>query len=178
MSRLSVRYGSHLLVLLQAAFKTYGPILELGCGVFSTSLLHQICLLEKRQLVSVENDKQVYTWAKKRYSSEALYHRELHLVSNWDDAPIDRPWDVVLVDHSPSERRVVDIERLANLAQYLVVHDTDRGFNRRYRYDKVFPLFRYQLKWDAVSPHTTVLSNFRPLDTFWERAWPRTVEFH
>lgn len=171
--RLSVRYGSHLLVLLQAVFRTYGPILELGMGTFSTRLLHDICTLEKRQLVSCESDSRMRTWA---YRFRSKFHL-VHYLSDWDQAPIDVPWDVALIDHSPSERRITEIRRLANLAQYLVVHDTDRGFEAKYHYREVFKEFKHSLTWTAVSPHTMVLSNFRSLDNFWERTWPRTVEF-
>jgi hypothetical protein len=99
------------------------------------------------------------------------YNGVFHLiryVSNWDDAQVERPWDVAFVDHSPSERRITEIKRLANLAKYIVIHDSNGRYNKFYHYDTIFPLFKYQLNFDDVEPSTTVLSNLVGLDDFWK----------
>jgi hypothetical protein len=94
----------------------------LGTGVFSTPYLHYECLLSGRKLVSYDNDK---AWLAKFTTSGGgnhYYHQKphhkLYYVEDWDDADIERPWDVALVDHSPSERRKVDIKRLTKFAKY------------------------------------------------------------
>ena len=173
--KLSPRYGSHLPVLLQALGKTTGPVLELGMGVTSTPLLSAWCGMEGRELRSVDNDQKVYEWAVARYSAP---HHAICLVWDWDNARIDGNWDVVLVDHSPSERRVVEIKRLAHRAQYIVIHDSNGRYEREYHYSTIYPLFRYKLDFTALEPSTTVLSNFHPLDDFWSRTWKsRSITF-
>jgi hypothetical protein len=88
-------------------------------------------------------------------------------VDDWDKADIERPWDVVLVDHSPSERRKVDIQRLANLAKYIVIHDSNGRYNKDYQYSQIYPLFKYRKVWNEHGRHTDVLSNFGSLDNLW-----------
>jgi len=167
---LSGNYGTHLAPLIQAVNKTDGDILELGIGIFSTPYLHYQSLVSKRHLTSYDN---VSNWIK-RFSNHPFYgfmyqneyHKFVH-VKNWDDAKIERPWDVVLVDHSPSERRRVDIKRLANHAKYIVIHDTDKD-HKLYRFQDIYPLFKYKTVWDKDKNQSVVLSNLVDLKDFWE----------
>jgi hypothetical protein len=85
------------------------------------------------------------------------------LVSSWDEADIERCWDVAFIDHSPSERRVEEITRLANFVKYLVVHDTGESYEKYYGYKKIYSLFKYKREWQE-DPGTTVLSNIISLD--------------
>jgi len=153
--KFSIRYGTHLPVLLRALELTDGPVLELGAGIFSTPVLHWICTRDKRQLVSMDNDPRFYNWAG-RFANE--YHR-LVLVDDWDKVNIGYPWDVVLVDHSPGERRVVEIRRLAFYAKYIIIHDSNGRWNKAYHYDTIYSLFTSLYTFDKVEPSTTVLSN-------------------
>lgn len=173
--KLSPRYGSHLPVLLQALAKTDGPVLELGMGAYSTPLLSAVCNLERRQLWSFDNDRAVAEWATK-YASE--WHTIRH-VNNWEAAfMVDRlPWDVVLVDHSPSERRVVEIARLARLAKYIIIHDSN-GRYKEYNYPSIYTLFQHKRDYTALEPSTTILSNLVSLHDFWDHSWQtRSITF-
>lgn len=170
--RVSGSYGTHLAPLIQVMEKTGGDVLEMGLGIFSTPYLHYKCLLSRRYLVSYDNDK---GWVKRFASSPYANHKyqgsyhDLIYVPSFDDAKIERPWDVALIDHSPSERRIVDIKRLVNHAKYIIVHDTnhDRRSDRIYRYNEIYPLFRFQKVWDQEATHATVLSNFVDLGNLW-----------
>lgn len=163
----SMRYSTHLPMLFEAMRKTNGDVLELGPGVFSTPVLHWLCEKDKRNLVTIEND---LGWLRfcRRYFQTA-YHK-FYYVENWDDADvlINKQWDVVLVDHSPSERRVVEIKKLANLAKYIVVHDANEWHERVYHLSTIYPLFKYKFLFTGVEPHVAVLSNFINLDNFHE----------
>lgn len=162
----SVRYGSHMPALLQAVLKTRGAVLELGVGVFSTHTLHHLCAIRGRELVTVENFDFWYQWG-------LQYQTALHLIvkiDKWPEAPIERDWDVALVDHSPDERRGVELERLANHARYVIAHDANRRYWRQYGYERAFDLYKYRLVFDKANPATMILSNFESLDTFWEAA--------
>ena len=160
----SIRYATHLPVLLQAMRKTGGDVLELGMGIFSTPLLHWWCHVDRRRLVSYDNSWRYLNWAVAYDGPE----HEVHFVDYWDEADIEREWDVVLVDHSPSGRRVEEIRRLANLAKYMVIHDTNGRYNREYHFDTIWPLFREQLNFDGAEPSTSVVSNLMSLEGFWK----------
>ena len=163
--RLSSRYGTHLPVLMQAIYKTKGTVLELGVGPYSTPILHRLCALEGRHVLSVDNSPEFYGWAK-RY--ESRLHRVV-LVEDWDKAKIEYAWDVALVDHSPSERRVVEIHRLAKRVKYLVLHDANGRYEAFYHYSKIYALFKYMITFDDVEPSTVLLSNLVSLKDFWKR---------
>src|SRR3990167_10247083 len=116
----SLRYGSHLPVLMRAFDRSTGPVLELGMGVFSTPYLHYACMLAGRQLVSYEENSK---WAEWFEPYRGLLH-DILVSPAWPVKYLTTHWSVVLVDHI-DDYRAVDIRRLANFAQYIVVHDTN-----------------------------------------------------
>ena len=162
----SFNYATHLPCLIKAFSKTTGAILEIGMGVFSTPYLHYACTLAERKLVSYEN---YANWIQFfiDYGYENEYH-EIKLVEKYADAQIEKPWDVVLIDQSPNSSRNEEIKRLANLAQYIVIHDSNGRHEKDYHYSEIYPLFKYKSVWDKDKRHATVLSNFNDLEDFWK----------
>ncbi len=166
---LSGNYGTHLPLLIQAVNKTTGPILEMGTGIFSTPYLHYQGILSKRNITSYDND---LGWLQKfsvsnhhAHMYEGPYH-EFTYIDDWDKADIQRNWDVALIDHSPSERRIVDIKRLSNFAKYIIIHDSHPRHERVYHYSQIYPLFKYRADWTQDANPATVLSNFVDLTDF------------
>ena len=149
------QWGSHLPLLIKIGQMTKGPILELGVGLFSTPVLHWLCFESKRELVSYEGSE-TYIRFFKNFRSD--YHKII-LAEDWDKIEIERPWDMVLVDHQDNRRRI-EVERLANFAKYVIVHDTNPGADSYFRFSKVFPLYKYRHDDTSVRNHVTVLSNF------------------
>ena len=145
--------SSHLPVLIAAMRATYGDVLELGGGMFSTPLLHWLCAAQQRRLVTLETDP---GYVSRLREFRAPWH-EVRLVKSWEEADIGWRWAVAFVDHAPALRRKEDIRRLADLAELIVVHDTDDPV---YRYGEVFPLFEHAWS-NSLHPQTTVLSNAR-----------------
>jgi len=156
------REGSHIPVLIKILSIADGPVLELGTGFNSTPVLHWLCNENKRELVSYESSPEYFEVAK-RYISD--FH-QVNLVEdeNWDTIDIEsRHWSVVFIDHAPGPRRVVELERVAQHADYVIVHDTERRSSWHRRYRKGFP--KYKERWDYTTayPYTSVLSNFKDL---------------
>ena len=154
--KISIRYGSHLPVLISIVGMTSGPILELGIGLYSTPFLHFACLPTNRKLVSYEADS---GWIRYFKDCRTSFH-EVNLIDDWDKLEVDKFWDIVLVDHSPDSRRKDEVKRLANKAKYLILHDSDLENDTLYKYSEVYPLFKYRFNYTVCKPHTTVLSNF------------------
>jgi hypothetical protein len=160
--------GSHLPVLMKIMGMSEGPVLELGMGLFSTSYLHWACFDKKRRLVSYENKKEFYELFnfndEREIGNDYGSYHEVKFVENsdWDKIDLSGHWGVILIDHNPGKRRKEEMRRLANDADYIVVHDTDEKNDWYYKYSKYFPLFKY--RWDSkIYPRTTVLSNFKDL---------------
>ena len=164
---ISTRYGTHLPALIKAMQKTTGDVLELGIGVFSTPFLHYQCLLQNRKLVSYENCKPWFDIFTKKYGYNYGTH-EMIFVEKYSDAQIDKPWNVVLIDQTPDSSRREEIKRLANLAKYIIIHDSNDKHEKVYHYSEIYPLFKYRTIWNGDSNEATVLSNFHDLSDFWK----------
>lgn len=150
-------WGTHLPILIKIMGMTSGPVLEMGMGLYSTPFLHWACF-PNRELMSYEGDKDCFE-LNKQY--DGGLHR-VRFVKSWDDAKIERVWDVALIDHAPSRRRIIDIKRLRNCANYLIIHDTQRNY-KFCNYNEIWSLFKYRYDYTKVVPYTSVLSNFKDL---------------
>lgn len=164
--------GSHLPILIEIMAATDGPVLELGMGLFSTPYLHWACYDTRRKLVSYEskesfNNLFVFDDPREVGNKYEEYHQIIYVPDNkWDEVDLfAEHWSVVLVDHAPGRRRRVEINRLSIHADYILVHDSDDlpKHKEHYRFDEIYPLFKYRYDYDKVFPRTTVLSNFKDL---------------
>ena len=164
--KVSLRYGTHLPCLIKAMEKTTGDVLELGMGVFSTPYLHYKCMLSGRKLVSYENFKEWMQFFEKYKYANPLH--EINFIEKYSDAPIMKQWDLVLIDQTPDSSRAEEVKRLANVAKYIVIHDSNGNMDSNYHYSEIYPLFKYKTVWDKDSNHATVLSNFVDLVDFWK----------
>ena len=155
-------WGSHIPVLVDVFNNSEGPVLELGTGPFSTPLLHTLCVNNKRTLISYENNPKFFNM----HLSFVNEFHQIKMIDDWDKTGIENThWGLAFVDQRPAERRKVDIKRLVNNADYIVIHDSEPRLIREYRYDLIYPLFKYRLDY-ILRPnyaHTTVLSNLKNL---------------
>lgn len=163
--KFSFRYGSHMPVLLQALLRTRGDILEMGAGIFSTPMIHAFTVAQRRNALTLENYPRWQRW----FSIYENQYHKVKFINSWNDAEVEKPWDVVLVDQTPDHERHLAIKKLSKLARYIVIHDANLGGNadRQYKYSKVFPLFKYRFDYRDSEPNTTVLSNLVDLRDFW-----------
>lgn len=150
-----VHCSSHIPILVKVLEKTDGKVLELGCGI-STIIIQTMCAGMKRPVVSYEHSKEWYEEYKK-YQTD--FH-DIRYIDDWDKADIDNEfWDVVLVDHAPDRRRPEEVKRLANKANYIILHDSDI-LVKFYQQSGLYKLFKYKYYYKDCFPNTVVLSNF------------------
>ena len=153
-------YGSHIPILVKLVSMTSGPIMELGVGFFSTPVLHWLCAPTKRKLVSYESNVSYYEMAKNYITP---WH-DVRLIDNWDDLDLSERWNIIFIDHGPGIRRNTEMVRVANVADYVIVHDTEAKSDWHYNYSKAFHLYKYRCDYKKTYPETSVLSNFHDLD--------------
>lgn len=151
--------GSHLPTLIKTINVSTGPVLELGMGTFSTHYLHWACYESKRKLVSFENKPECFEWAKDFRND---YH-DVNLITDWDSIDLSGHWGVVLIDHAPTPRRKHEIRKLADRADYVVIHDSEPEREGWQKLWQIYPLFKYRKDFGRENPLTTVLSNFKDL---------------
>jgi len=158
-------YGTHMTPLTTALLHTEGPVLEMGCGDFSTPLLHTICSSTRRFLLTAETDKDwmgLFTDLSDdgHYFQYVPCYDELWVNREdpglWDGVGCSMPrWGVVFIDHRPGERRVVDIERMRHKADIIVVHDTQQP---SYGYEPTLSSFKYRYTYQRYAVETTLVS--------------------
>lgn len=160
-----IRRASHIPLLTRVIDISEGDIMEIGTGTYSTPLLHWLAHLYQRNLYSYENNQD---WFKEASKENSNYHKII-LISNWDSLPEKPPsgdrWGVIFVDHSPGERRLTEIKRFADKADFIVVHDTQPQDNEEF-YTQVlesWKLFKYRYDWTKALPWTSVVSNYKDL---------------
>jgi hypothetical protein len=158
-------YGSHLPVICRVFTElknSTGAVLELGCGDFSTALLHELCV--DRLLASLDADK---AWVEK-FVYLANKHHVISHVTSWENlGAYDMFWDIVLVDQAPGEFRRTSIEKLANKAKIIIAHDTETPGNI-YGYQHCLDKFKYFTEYKGHYVTTAVVSNFIDCTRWWE----------
>ena len=145
-------------MLLRILYASKGDVIECGGGVFSTPLLHWACKMMGRNLISYEQDPDYYAFEKQFQSPK---HR-VRFVENWDDIKIPRHVGMVFIDHHPPVRRMIETERFKDVADFIVVHDTERT-SREYNREEVLGAFKYRYDWKDCKPWTSVFSNLKDL---------------
>jgi|SRR3989338_1093108 len=160
-----VKFGSHLPVLIKVMSITTGPALEMGMGFNSSLVMHWMCSVKKRLLVSYENDFDCFDWPLRagRFANE--FHQVIY-IEDWGKADIEKPWDVAFIDHVPALRRKEDVKRLAKHAKYIILHDTEGRLEKYHHYQEIYPLFKWKYDYQDYIPKTSVLSNFVDLTNF------------
>lgn len=151
-------WTTHMTCLIKVLLNSKGPVLEVGGGPFSTPLLHWMCKMQNRKLVTYENEPTFYELCR-RFKSPL--HR-VRFIENWDTMDFKTHWGVVFIDHHPDERRVKDVINFKDKADFIVIHDTEK--EKKYRWDKAWPLFEYVHHWKECKPYTSVVSNYKNLD--------------
>ena len=156
-------YATHQPMLVRAVEKTSGPVLELGAGKASTPLLHQLCEERGRPLLTIETSVEWY----RKYADLQTEQHQILLVEDWPGAPLETwlgeggRWSVALVDHAPGDRRRVEILRLIDRTNVLVVHDTEPGAAQWYGNwnEEFWSQFQYRALDRRFGPWTMAISN-------------------
>ena len=160
-------YASHYPILAAAVNRTAEPVLECGMGEGSSPMLHYMCKLGGRLLISMETDGD---WILKYNSYSHPQHIIKHLTSPdrwaWVDEyiPGNPFFGVVFVDNAPGHVRSWLIEHFKDRARFIIAHDSERDWasGANYGYERVKPMFKHVTEFRRWRPYTLVLSNFQP----------------
>ena len=154
-------WGSHIPMLVKIFNASKGDVLELGIGPCSTPILHWLCFDEGRKLVSYVSEPAFYN---KFRHYDGGFHA-LKLVEDWNEVDLKKKWGMVLVDQHPAKERALSAIKVANLAHYVILHDTEPRNAKYYDYERAFPHFKYRFDYNKHKKGwTTVLSNYHKLD--------------
>ena len=149
-------YGTHLPMLIHAVMNSSGPVLECGCGHWSTPVLHELCRVQERELVTVDNDpKWLEEFQRFRSSNHTLVY-----VEDWEEIypRLQEDWGVVFIDCHPPKARGELLER-AHGAEYVVAHDTEHFEQEWYGWHTRLVRYRHWYEDRTSFPYTSVLSD-------------------
>lgn len=146
--------NNHRLLLWYALRATKGNVVEFGSGWGSTQYLRKYCLDENRTFESYDNGKD---WAEKHGSTYVPNN-------NWDS--INPEGGVILIDHAPGERRFIDIERLKDKFDIMVIHDSEPIGAGDYKYENIWHLFKYRVDVKTDGAWATAVSNKIDMSSF------------
>lgn len=97
-----------------------GPILEMGCGHYSTPVLVSIAAaLDRKLLVQASNEE----WA-----SQFMEQADVEVVDwkHWSPPEVDGKWGMVFLDSEEAVRdRIKRLPVLAKVAEVVVMHDAN-----------------------------------------------------
>lgn len=170
----AVKYQSHLPALLACIASSSGPVLELGVGFFSTPHLHAICLAMKRNLVSVEQNKEwhaefrkydhIETRHSERFSHAVMLGEYMEVLTCSGIAYID-PWSVAFIDSPPGGQARADLfKHLLSLSDYVVVRDAQKDAENFQAIEPMLEGLLEGVHWHLCTgyyPHTLVCSKTR-----------------
>lgn|SRR3990167_524894 len=166
-------WNNHLPLLWLALEETKdsnGDVMEMGMGDGSTRQLHEYCKENKRVLYSFETDED---WMKRFIDLHGKNHIMTRIINDWHIAKDICPDpSVILIDHAPGERRIVDVKRFAEVKDcILVLHDTQPPPTAAdYGWEKIWHLFKYRV--DLTCP---VNPEPAPDGTLHNRTWASAV---
>ena len=122
-----VTIASHTPVLAAALMAApAGHVLELGSGAYSTALLHWLCRVANRGLLTLDSNAD---WVARMAGYQVPFapgwqgHRVEHVAMPQDDKRLGEDWALALVDGCHSERAGC-LARLHHVP-IVVVHDTE-----------------------------------------------------
>ena len=157
-------YGSHAIVLLAAVFLSRtGPMLELGMGMTSTSLLSRFSREQQRRLVSADSDLRwinYFSWLSKNNSWHRFKHVNVQseMGVEWAMSNLEESenWTLVFIDHRPGPRRQFDLMSYAHRSTLVILHDTERS--GLYKYGSGLKHYPYQYRFTRLKTFTDALS--------------------
>jgi hypothetical protein len=136
---------------------TSGPVLELGAGLGSTYLLHGLCGVASRKLLTLDSNQD---WLLRFINYGRPWHK-FNMVESYLDLPeYKENWGLAFVDHGIYEQRGYSITQLKHVP-VIVVHDTCHPW--LYGYNDALDEYCYRWDYWVNGPQTTVISNIRDI---------------
>lgn len=160
----TLNYGSHLPALMACTAVCDGPVLEIGCGNFSTPCLHTLCAALKLPLVTTELDD---NWRGQFASYETPFHKILkQSESLLKELSIQR-WGLVFIDDQP-DTRMGWLNLFFGSTRFVLQHDANFPQYDQALKDWVADRKCYHRTYTRVGPWTLAVSKSHEIPDFGE----------
>ena len=150
-----VTVASHVSVLAGVTHASSGPVLELGAGAYSSPILHWLCGLQGRRLLTIEADAD---WMKIMDCYASALHEFKLSPTPSEDEQLGESWGMAFVDAKGQEKSKC-LMKLHHVP-IVVVHDTHPHWLKHYGFAEELPMWKYRLtcKCEPFGNWTTVVS--------------------
>ena len=165
-----IPYSTHqpILIHLLNTIKK-GDVLEYGMGWNSTPIMHTICGMQGRKLLSVETDKE---WFDKFAGYQGDNHNLLHVdcqeLSKWNHPLFKEKYVIAFIDGSNNISRQKFIETIKVNVDYFVIHDTEEAVHNfkypEFTYGWDFSGFKHCYHLQIGGPSASLVSNLEEID--------------
>lgn len=162
-------YSTHLTPTVTAAVRSgilwpELPILELGCGHYSTPILSSIAKATDRELHVVASEP---IWA--GFFREDPQHLELISPENWPILTFSAMWGMALIDHEQNElERVSQLLKLSEKAKVAIFHDANCLDEQSGIWQLLNCTYKYIYHYTRYHPTTAIFSNHIDPATWFE----------
>lgn len=158
----TLNWGSHLPALMACTAVCDGPVLEIGCGHFSTPCLHAICAALKLQLTTVELSDE---WRSLFTSYETAGHRVLKQSDPLLHELAGQQWGLVLVD-DVADTRINRLDMFFDSSRFVLFHDCNFDEYREPLKKWVQDRQCFHRIYTKYGPHTLAVSKTHPIPEF------------
>lgn len=158
----TLNWGSHLPALMACTAICEGPVLEIGCGHFSTPCLHSICAALGFPLTTAELDD---SWREQFAGYATPGHRVL---KQSDDLLVElsrQQWGLVLVDDQ-ADTRVDRLNMFFNSARFVLFHDANFPEYKQVLEEWVAGRECFHRTYTQYGPHTLAVSRTHAIPEF------------
>jgi hypothetical protein len=182
-------YNSYYPVLQHYLRSTSGTVIEFGSSQVSTSLLHEMCRMMGRKLITIDDDFERILFFRQLYAGDGyrpyndgwhqLYyvsgkyddHDHHHWIEFFDSVPelIEQEFSICFIDQSPWLARYETLKRFKSISQYVILHDCNYFPEQQIFGTIVEPLVR-KIQSPGVFDFSDELSSFYVY--YPSRPWP------
>ena len=140
--------ATHIFPLV-LAIKTFGPmVLEVGCGWYSTPIVHAM----SHQSITIENDPEWHGRLQRIAPDRILCVP--NVVSAANKLATERKFNVVFIDCYNGEDRVSVAKLFLDFKCCIVAHDTERSY-----WNSILSIAKFHKRFDLFVPNTSWISN-------------------
>lgn len=155
-------YGSHLPALMACTAVCEGPVLEIGCGHFSTPCLHALCAALKLPIVTTELDD---SWREQFMDFNIAGHSVLKQTEELLKDLVAQPWGLVLIDDWP-DNRMGHLNAFLGSARFVLMHDVNFPQYHQAIEDWLSANPCHHRTYTRYGPHTLVVSKSHHIPEF------------
>ena len=154
----TLKYMTHIPLLLACLDNTNGVILECGLGLGSTPILNGYSFSD-RKVYSYDNDA---AWVN-QFTKFRSDNHVVEVINSWSDLDelYKTNFGIAFIDQAPAADRGKTIIKLKDTAELIVMHDANHLRNCAAR--EVFNEMKYKFIFTSFRPNTCVMSNTNDL---------------